>query len=217
LRAEQADWLDLLEVLIRSPEDCYCFHSDTGQGAGSWSWLPDAIFRHNQLALARRYQEELLPPFGALDGALDVSLVNEWIERQEEREMGFSDMLHVFTWGGSPGGRVGLVFAETQAWVVMARLACALERHRLATGAYPTELTALVPTFLQTIPPDPAGGGELHSRRSDEGRFVLYSVGRNGRDDGGNLVWTERGSVNTRDPDCDWVWTYPAEPSVEGR
>jgi hypothetical protein len=90
--------------------------------------------------------------------------------------------------------------AHNQTEIVEALIACALERFRIAHGEYPENLDALVPQFLDTIPNDVVGGGPLHYRRAADGTFVLYSVGWNGRDDGG-----VRGQP-LPSTDGDWVW-----------
>jgi hypothetical protein len=59
-----------------------------------------------------------------------------------------------------------------QAW-----LACALERFRLAQGQYPERLDALTPRFIEKLPHDLIGGQPLNYRRTDDGGYVLYSVG----------------------------------------
>jgi len=90
--------------------------------------------------------------------------------------------------------------AHSQTEINQALVACALERFRLAHGDYPENLDALVPQFLDTIPHDVIGGRPLHYHRAPEGAFVLYSVGWNGRDDGG-----VRGQPLPA-ADGDWVW-----------
>jgi hypothetical protein len=57
-----------------------------------------------------------------------------------------------------------------------------------------------VPRFLDSIPNDVIGGRPLHYRRVTGGAFMLYSVGWNGRDDGG-----VRGRPLPA-TDGDWVW-----------
>lgn len=96
--------------------------------------------------------------------------------------------------------RVCQLAAHNQTEINQALIACALERFRLAHNEYPETLDALVPQFLDTIPHDVIGGQPLHYRRAPDGTFVLYSVGWNGRDDGGvrGKPWP-----NT---DGDWVW-----------
>ena len=71
---------------------------------------------------------------------------------------------------------------------------------------FPKPLGALVPEFIEPLPHDIINGEPLKYRRTDDGQFVLYSVGWNGRDDGGAVAFkfdrpdSEKG---------DWVWRYP--------
>lgn len=83
----------------------------------------------------------------------------------------------------------------------LAETACALERHRLRTGAYPAALAELVPALLPDVPRDPLDGQPLRYRRRDDGHFDLWSVGLNGRDDGGVMAFEGDGG--------DWVWPPP--------
>jgi hypothetical protein len=64
------------------------------------------------------------------------------------------------------------------------RAALAVERHRLAKGALPETLADCAPGFLENVPADPFTGRELRYERLRSG-FVVYSVGEDGRDDGG--------------------------------
>src|SRR5262249_50046251 len=102
--------------------------------------------------------------------------------------------------GQLPFERACQLTAHSQTEINQALIACALERFRLAHGEYPENLGALVPQFLDAIPHDVIGGRPLNYRRASEGTFVLYSVGWNGRDDGGVRV---QSSPST---DGDWVW-----------
>jgi hypothetical protein len=98
-------------------------------------------------------------------------------------------------------------FAYTQGAVNLARAAIALERFRLATGGYPAFLDDLKSQHLPTAPHDVINGLPLHYSRTNDA-FILYSVGWNETDDGGQLVLRETG---TPDPALgDWVWKYPA-------
>jgi hypothetical protein len=102
--------------------------------------------------------------------------------------------------GQVPFERACQLTAHSQTEINQALIACALERFRLDHGDYPENLGALVPQFLDAIPHDVIGGGPLHYRRASKGTFVLYSVGWNGRDDGG-----VRGQ-SLPSIDGDWVW-----------
>jgi hypothetical protein len=100
-------------------------------------------------------------------------------------------------------------FAMMQSQVDMARVACALERFRLAHGNYPEALDALAPQFIAQLPHDIINGEPLHYRRTDYVQFILYSVGWNKTDDGGQVVLTKGGSVDRENGD--WVWQYPTK------
>jgi hypothetical protein len=95
-----------------------------------------------------------------------------------------------------------------QATVDLARCAIALERHRLRHGALPETLEELAPAFLLLVRPDVASGQPLRFRRVAPDDFVLYSVGWNGRDDGGAFAW--KGTPPRVDwRDGDWPWPRP--------
>ncbi len=74
------------------------------------------------------------------------------------------------------------------AWVVAmmrsARAAIAVEGFRLKTGKLPEGLAQLVPGFIKAIPADPFDGKPLRYKKLPKG-YVVYSIGDNGKDDGG--------------------------------
>ena len=104
-------------------------------------------------------------------------------------------------------------FIETQSSLDLARVACALERHRLAHGDHPETLDALVPAFMASVPRDVINGQPLHYRRTADGKFRLYSVGWNERDDGGVPGVSPYGSVDWNQGD--WVWPAAAGEAEE--
>jgi hypothetical protein len=97
-------------------------------------------------------------------------------------------------------------YLRTAAVTDEARLACALERFYLARGNYPEEIKELVPDFLPVLPVEIVNGQPYHYHRTEDGRFVLYSVGTDLRDDGG--VFDPKLSASKQ---ADWVWSYPAK------
>ncbi|HTR41000.1 MAG TPA: hypothetical protein VMH87_05245 [Pseudomonadales bacterium] len=103
------------------------------------------------------------------------------------------------------------VTAYNQTQVNEAQIACALERYHLAYGQYPDTLDALVPQFMQTIPHDVIGGGPLHYRRTDDGKFLLYSIGWNETDDGGQPLPQVKHSNPTDYTKGDWIWPVTAK------
>jgi hypothetical protein len=97
-----------------------------------------------------------------------------------------------------------------QTAVDMATLACALERHRLANGQFPEKIEALTPRFMAKLPNDIITGEPLKYRRTDGGKFFLYSVGWNETDDGGVIATTPGKPYLQERAQGDWVWQYPA-------
>lgn len=92
--------------------------------------------------------------------------------------------------------------------------AIALKRFQLKRGNYPAHLAELTPEFLASVPLDSIDGQLLRYRRNADGTFLLYSIGENGKDDGGNpslednaksksLQWQNANAL-------DWVWPQPA-------
>ena len=95
--------------------------------------------------------------------------------------------------------------AGTQTAFNQAAIACALERYRLANGHFPDALAALAPGFISTLPNDVLTGEPYKYRLTEDGRFVLYSVGWDEKDDGGVA-----GKALFDYKQGDWVWEYPA-------
>ena len=65
----------------------------------------------------------------------------------------------------------------------------ALRAYRLEHGTYPATLSALAPTYFKAVPADPfALSGLLRYKRSTSG-YLLYSIGPDGKDDGGKAIF----------------------------
>ena len=110
--------------------------------------------------------------------------------------------LHEPRQGGEDAGRVPLGRGRLPDG--QAHLA---QRH----GEAPQSLSALVPEVLPCVPVDYMDGRSLRYRRQPEGGFLLYSVGEDGEDDGGDaslppgrtnlrMIWERK----------DMVWPAPA-------
>jgi hypothetical protein len=65
----------------------------------------------------------------------------------------------------------------------------ASERHRLAKGKLPATWEDLTPEFLQAKPIDPFTGKPMILKTVPDG-LVIYSVGHDGKDDGGKVFYT---------------------------
>ena len=84
----------------------------------------------------------------------------------------------------------------------LTKLAFALAAYRADHGSYPARLAELAPKYVREVPKDIFNDAELHYRREDKG-YCLYSVGRNGKDDGGKGVVNGIGDDESMKKDWD--------------
>ena len=91
--------------------------------------------------------------------------------------------------------------------------AIALKRHQLRHGKYPAELAALVPEFLPAVPLDFMDGKPLRYRPLPDGQFLLYSVGMDGEDNGGDATPPKDKERPNWFDGRDWVWPLTASPA----
>jgi hypothetical protein len=172
--------------------------------------VPSGWFCQNELRICRFYETQYLPVVDETNGTVSPSAVRAagFALRRELRRRTPENFLEPLL---LPDLTAAVKkFAYAQESVDLARVAIALERYRLAMGMYPESLDALSPRFMDEIPHDIIGGEPLHYERTNDGQFILYSVGWNGRDDGGVVVFRQGGKVVDTDQG-DWVWRYPAK------
>lgn len=87
--------------------------------------------------------------------------------------------------------------------------AVALKRYQVKYRSYPQELAALTPEFVDKLPQDPMDGQPLRYRLRSDGSFLLYSVGDDGQDNGGDATpdaTAPKQWLRARDA----VWPVPA-------
>jgi hypothetical protein len=103
--------------------------------------------------------------------------------------------------------RVQAKFLETHTLVQQVRTACELERFRRQHGTFPESLAEVDTKFTGRPPVDIIDGAPLRYRRENGNEYLLYSIGQNGKDDGGS-------TGKKGDPDrLDWVWRSPGTVS----
>jgi hypothetical protein len=166
------------------------------------TFMPSAYFYQNELAFAQLYQRWILPLVDANSQTVSpekVQQANDAVQAEMKHYSPYKvQALMLF-----PAiSRAVKKVAAIQSSIDLARVACALERYRLAHGEYPKTLDALTPQFIEKLPHDIINGQPLHYRRTDDGKFLLYSVGWNETDDGG-VDLSHNGNVSTNG---DWVW-----------
>ena len=171
--------------------------------------MPSAYFYQNELTFAQMHRQLILPLVDLTNRIAPPAALRQAQAAVQAQTKHYSpykvQALMLF-----PAVSTSVIkFANIQTDVDLARVACALERYRLAHGEYPKTLDALAPQFNETLPHDVINGQPLHYRRADDGQFVLYSVGWNEKDDGGTVVLTKVGTVDRESGD--WVWQYPAK------
>ncbi|MBL8892642.1 MAG: hypothetical protein JNL67_21880 [Planctomycetaceae bacterium] len=115
------------------------------------------------------------------------------IESIVDQSQGFS-MLHDHL---AAERTIGQVIVRAKANANGVDVALAVLRFQRKNGRFPDGLDELVGEFMTRIPDDPFDGRPLRYGRRDEG-FLIYSVGVNGSDDGGqNVLVRADGSVVT--------------------
>ena len=180
---------------------------ETAWGTAVFQVMPCGGFDLNKLSLCRLHEKYLLPLVVDQDQRVarpaDSRQAQSILEKQSWRpyDMLSRILLPALT-------RFAERCARGQACADLARVACALERYRLANGQFPDTLAALAPNFIAKLPHDVINGQPLKYRRTDDGQFVLYSVGWNETDDGSTIGLTESGNWDPKQGD--WVWRYPA-------
>ena len=80
--------------------------------------------------------------------------------------------------------------------VLMLRLA--LRAHQLEHGAPPPNLQKLAPNYIVAVPADPFGKGEALRYQTDGQTYTLWSIGPDGKDDGGTPVPWRKGRKNVK-------------------
>ncbi len=92
------------------------------------------------------------------------------------------------------------------------RLTVALGRFKAEHDDYPDVLSQLVPDYIDALPEDPFGAPSLTYRREGDS-YQLYSIGANGKDDGG---WPGTRPLGALSEDGDQLFIYPRRaPAME--
>src|SRR5690606_10130268 len=110
--------------------------------------------------------------------------------------------------------RPAVSFARTRTSGHAAAIALATRLFEADTGRLPETLEELVPDYLPHVPVDPFdAGGEPLRYRVVEGLPIVYSIGPDGRDDGGSVNHPERSyRGNLRD---DYVFPLRFPPELD--
>lgn len=88
--------------------------------------------------------------------------------------------------------------------------ALAVKRYAIRNGRLPDSLGQLVPGFMREVPADYMDGMTLRYRSRADGGFLLYSVGLDCKDDGGDQRSLKLGPWDPPGPSRDIGWPFPA-------
>ncbi len=200
------------EYLRRHPEQLYNMgnYSENGNDQDDFPAFgarlsPSGWFYQNQLCSAKFILEKLVPIADLQQRTVSPGLVRQADQSlQAMRITPYTLLSKKFL----PSlGNCVRKFALAENTVNLTRIACALERYHLAKAKYPDTLAALAPQFLARMPRDPIGGQPLHYRATEDGQYLLYSVGWDEKDDGGSVVLNKSGGLDSEKGD--WVWRFP--------
>jgi hypothetical protein len=160
-------------------------------------WMPQGWFYQNLVAGAEARHDML--------GSLDLTnrlvvphQVSEVVRQSSEKFSPHSPYTFFVVFAQPNYAKAVQTLAFNQTRVNEAKLACALERYRMAQGRLPDTLEVLAPQFVESIPHDLIGGQPLKYGRANNGSYVIYSVGWNEKDDGGIAGKSKE--------EGDWAW-----------
>ena len=144
----------------------------------------------------------------ALDGKMLSQIVTEtdhWLSQHEPNpsKMPLSALLI----GAQKAYIEKAGFSETMLQMVIT--AVAIKRYQIQNKRMPDSLSQLIPAFLKQIPKDPLDGQPLRYKINSDGRMLLYSIGKDYVDDGGNPEFNNKQTSKTFFNQKDWVWPEP--------
>lgn len=104
------------------------------------------------------------------------------------------DYLTGTLWPVFERGRFNVAKCESANTMLM--VALALRAYQFEKGAYPEELSHLVPDYIKAVPSDSFGAGEAIRYKKQGTSYVLWSIGPDKKDDGGKVI--DRGTTSGR-------------------
>jgi len=193
---ERLYWLSVLEhIYVREGRDWL----DVSEAAGvvsrftSMGWAPPSRLWNltspvfDGISTARGNVDEVM---ATLDGAATLAAARRLARTPSSTGLG--PLEGTPTWIGGPWGLSSAADCLARYYQARCRLEAALtlvalQEYRVRHGRYPDGLAALVPDFLPRLPIDYADRQPLRYCLTDGG-FLLYSIGADGKDDGGQCA-----------------------------
>ena len=185
----QTRW-NLVQMLT---EEKYALQSRVLNYFETDNWRSNDIFEQESLTLAQRAQiqtiskERILHDIGVKHDFLIAIARLPYAQSSSKLPPAFPDNPFATVFN-TDGDRVRFSDARDLAGDQSLMLRLALRAYRLKNGAYPNLLNALVPDTLNAIPADPFGNGESWRYKSSGKTYLLWSIGPDGKDNGGQPI-----------------------------
>ncbi|WP_133793892.1 hypothetical protein [Prosthecobacter fusiformis] len=218
VRGEMIISLNSFDIMAGDPATRRDFVDKVGTSGVTWvksiEMVPDSYFILNKATLVEAEMEFLIRPYKA--GGLASVLENDH-RIQNYLDLSGTSALNLDRYFANaiiPSfHRLAGQTMKTEITLRQAVIACALERFFLAHQSYPASLEELKPVYLQDIPTDLMDGQPMRYSRRPEGRYILWSVGLDKQDDGGEIILEPGKRLAAKNfllPDYqgDWTWQY---------
>lgn len=176
IRSERAMWIGLIDHTRR-----------VGSNAGPGK-IPPFVSgsRTGALGVIMREEARGIELYNRVLRRSDpLGMIEEYRTIGSELAAGKHLKLLASTFGQIPRGMEHHVTSAAE--MRCAETAMAVERFRLAEERCPQRLEELVPAYIARIPEDPFQPGRPLQMLCRDGRFIVYSIGRDREDDGGDL------------------------------
>lgn len=175
--------------------------------------VPAGWYDANTARLLSLFQIYFIDPLRERDLAACVNRqmeLDELLKKARAHQFGKADtLLSTFTISALLGSANRIAFSESL--VLEMRGACAMEAHFQRNRGYPTRLEDLADAAGKplTLPVDPLTRASLGYQRTGDGRYRLWTMGLDQKDDGGK-PGPQGSRVTDRRYNGDWVWDYSA-------
>jgi len=170
---------------------------------------PEGWLRHNQKRLNEmhlKFSQRIVDPKARRIHPDIAAAFNKELDARTKLKFPIYDM---FSGMLLPAiDKVAIKIGSAQTAVDHARIACLLELHHLEHKNYPEKLAGL----KKPLPLDPYNGKPYAYKLTKEGRYQLYGIGWNQKDDGGTVIK----NGDRPDPENgDLVWSYSSQTPEE--
>jgi hypothetical protein len=199
---------DLSRTLVNAEDPCAMIRAFVGERCEGLSFFKMPAAQITPMLSIASYRPHLLGALAItfykfagladMDAIIYLDLMNDYIkalklppeQRQEAADSVFArfdktSRVHMLLRAIMPAfSNCTIIDLRIAAQLRTARAGLAIERYRLAAGKLPESLAELIPTYLDAVPKDPFDGKDLRYKKLETG-FVVYSIGKDGNDDGG--------------------------------